>query len=81
MGFLIGTLYLLRERFCSGNPFLLREELSSGIVAALECTNRVEYGMRTFFQITAPQNQEENFDPHEPKVLFLGTPVKQDSSG
>ena len=37
--------------------------------------------MRTFFQITSLQNQEENLDPHELKVLFLGTPVKQDSVG
>ena len=34
--------------------------------------------MRAFFQITDPQNQEDNFDPHEPQVLFLVTPGKQD---
>ena len=33
------------------------------------------------FQITSPQNQEENPDPHKPKVLFLSTPGKQESSG
>ena len=37
--------------------------------------------MRTFFQITAPQNQEENLGPHKSKVLFLGTTGKQDSAG
>ena len=37
--------------------------------------------MRTFFQITAPQNQEENLVPHKSKVLFLGTTGKQDSAG
>ena len=36
--------------------------------------------MRNFNHITSPQNQEEKPDPHEPKVIFLGTPVKQDSS-
>ena len=50
-------------------------------MAILECTKRVEYGMRTIFQITASQNQEDNPDPHEPKVLFLGTPVKKESAG
>ena len=37
--------------------------------------------MRTFYYITAPQNQQENSDPHETKVLFLGTTVKQESAG
>ena len=46
------------------NPFLLRAELSSDIVAILKCTKRTESGMRIFFQITDPQNQEENSDPH-----------------
>ena len=48
------------------------------IVAILECTKRTESGMWTFFQINAPQNKEENLDPHNPKVIFLGTPGKQD---
>ena len=36
--------------------------------------------MRTLLQITDPQNQEENPDPHEPNVLLLGTPGKQESA-
>ena len=63
------------------NSFLLRSELSSDIVAILECTKRTESEMQTFFQITDPPNKEENLDPHEPKVLFFGTPEKQESSG
>ena len=63
------------------NPFLLRSELSFDIVAILECTKSTESRMRTLFQIIAPQNQEENPDPHEPKVLLLGTSRKQESSG
>ena len=55
------------------NPFLLRAELSPDIVAISECTKRTESGMRTFFHITSPQNQEEKSDTHEPKVLFLDT--------
>ena len=58
------------------NTFLLRSELLSDIVAILECTKRTESGMRTFFQIIDPQNQEENPYPHETKVLLLGTPGK-----
>ena len=61
------------------NPFLLGYELLSEIVAILECTKRTESGMLNFFQITAPQNQEENLDSNEPKVLLLGTPGKQES--
>ena len=53
------------------NQFLFRAELFSDIVAILECTKRTESWMRTFFQIT--QNQENNPDPHEPKVLLLVT--------
>ena len=30
------------------NPFLLRQELSPNIVAILECTKRMEYGMQSF---------------------------------
>ena len=63
------------------NPFLLMSELLSDIVAILECTKRTESGMRTFSQTTSPQNQEENPDPHEPKVLFLGTSGKKESAG
>ena len=37
--------------------------------------------MQTSFQINDPQNQEKNSDPHEPKAIFLGTPVIQDSEG
>ena len=85
MGVGSGTPQLLRKRFYSKsrdivfiNPFLLRAELSPDVVAILECTERTESGMRAFFQITDPQNQEDNFDPHEPQVLFLVTPGKQD---
>ena len=60
---------------------MLTVELSPDIVAILECTKRAESGMWTFFQIIAPQNQEENSYPHEPKVLLLSTSVKQYSSG
>ena len=28
-----------------------------------------------------PQNQENNLDPHEPKVLLFGTLRKQESTG
>ena len=62
------------------NPFLLRDELSSAIMAILECTQMWESGMKTFFQITTPQNQEENPDTHETKVLLLGPPGKQESA-
>ena len=37
--------------------------------------------MRNFFRITVPQNQEENLDSHESRVIFLVTPVKQESAG
>ena len=37
--------------------------------------------MRYFFHITALQKQEKNLEPHEPKVLFLGTLVKWESAG
>ena len=50
-------------------------------MAILECTKSTESSMRTFFQITAPKNQEEHSDPHEPKILFLGIPGKQESAG
>ena len=63
------------------NQFCLRSELLSDIVAILECTKRTESGMRNFFQITAPQYQEENPYPNKPKVLLLGTPGKQESTG
>ena len=63
------------------NKFLLRAESLSDIVAILEYTKRTESRMRTFYYITAPQNQQENSDPHETKVLFLGTTVKQESAG
>ena len=63
------------------NLFLLRAELSSDIMAILECTKKTESGLRTFFQITAPKNQEDNPDPHEANVLFLVTPGKQESAG
>ena len=36
------------------NPFLLRAELLSDIVAILECTKRTESGMQNFLHITAP---------------------------
>ena len=39
----------------------------------------MESAMRNFFQITTPKNQEENPESHETKVLFLGTPGKQES--
>ena len=60
---------------------MLRSELSSDIVAILEFTKRAESGIQEFFQITANQNQEEKTDPHEPKVLLLGTPGKYESAG
>ena len=50
-------------------------------MAILECTKRTESGMGTVYQTTETKNQEENLDPHESKVLFLGTLVKQDSAG
>ena len=62
-------------------PFLLGSELSSDIVAILESTKRMESWMRTFLQINSPQNQEENPDPHEPKVLFFCVSGKQESEG
>ena len=37
--------------------------------------------MWKIYQITAPQNQENNLDPHESNVLFLGTHGKQASDG
>ena len=51
------------------------------IVAILECTRRTESGMWTFFHITAPQKHEKKLNIDESKVLFWGTPVKQESSG
>ena len=63
------------------NPFLLRVELFSDIMAILEYTKIWKSGMRIFFQINAPQNQEENPDPHEPNILLLGTPGKQEYAG
>ena len=56
------------------NPFLLNVELSLDVVDTLECTKRTESVMRIFSQITAPQKQENNLDPHELKVIYLGTP-------
>ena len=80
--------HLLRKNFYSRrgdsifrNSFLLRVDLSPEIVAILECTKRTESGIQTFLQITAPQNQEDILDPHELKVLLLGTLGKQDSEG
>ena len=34
-----------------------------------------------FFQISAPQKQENNLGPHEPKFHFLVIPGKQESAG
>ena len=55
-------------------------ELSSDIVSNLERNKRTESGMRTFFQINAPQKHESNLDPHENKLLFLSTPQKRETS-
>ena len=63
------------------NPIWLNSELPPDIMDILECTKRTESGMRYFFRIEAPQKQEKNLDPYEPKVLFLGTLVKCESTG
>ena len=63
------------------NPFFLRYELLPDIVAILECTKRTESSMRTFPHNNVPQNQEKKPEPHENKVLFLGTPGNQESAG
>ena len=36
---------------------------------------------KDLLQITSPQNQEENPDPHKPKVLLLGAPGNHESTG
>ena len=63
------------------NPFWIGSELLFDIVAILEYTKRTESGMQTFSQITTTQNQEEKPDPHEPKVILLNKPYKNNSSG